>query len=190
MSDLTEKELLEALRDWHENYTLPLRVCNNKHQLLYHKQAKAQLRVIVEGHFSEEGFPCDKCGAPTKRADFHLVCRNLECDKYSKVVASIVLYDSKKPDPDTEPKQVEELVEDIIFIAEYEGVEHDSKCRQIKQLLTRQPQKRTVTRGEIYGAVARGWCHHETKDKEMDVVLATAIAKEVCKELGIEVVKE
>ena len=51
---MTREELLEALRDWHENYTLPLRVCNNKHQLLYHKQAYTQLKAIITEYFNEK----------------------------------------------------------------------------------------------------------------------------------------
>ena len=47
----------------------------------------------------------------------------------------------------------EELIDDIIFIAEHEDVEYDSKCRQIKQLLQ---SKRTVTREEI----KKAWLKH------------------------------
>lgn len=32
---------------------------------------------------------------------------------------------------------------------------------------------------EIRGAVARGWCHQDSEDRVMDVVLAGAIAEEV-----------
>ena len=34
-------------------------------------------------------------------------------------------------------------------------------------------------RQELLGAIARGWCHTETGDREMDSVLAEAICQEV-----------
>ena len=36
-----------------------------------------------------------------------------------------------------------------------------------------------MTREELLGAVARGWCHKNTEQKTMDVDLAVAIADEV-----------
>ncbi len=36
-----------------------------------------------------------------------------------------------------------------------------------------------MTREEIAGAVARGWCHPETENRVMDAVLAGAITEEV-----------
>ena len=38
-----------------------------------------------------------------------------------------------------------------------------------------------ITREEIMGAVARGWCSKENEHKEMDSVLAIAISEEVSK---------
>lgn len=38
---------------------------------------------------------------------------------------------------------------------------------------------------EIMGAVARGWCSPENEHKVMDVHLADAITKEVCKVRGL-----
>lgn len=42
----------------------------------------------------------------------------------------------------------------------------------------------------IRGAVARGWCSPENSHKEMDVVLASAIATEVMRAIEAECAKE
>jgi len=39
--------------------------------------------------------------------------------------------------------------------------------------------KDEVTRAELDGAIARGWCHQKNENKEMDSDLAEAIAFEV-----------
>lgn len=41
------------------------------------------------------------------------------------------------------------------------------------------PKQKPVTWDDVLGAVARGWTHDANKHKQMDVELATAIAKEV-----------
>lgn len=41
-----------------------------------------------------------------------------------------------------------------------------------------------ISLDDVRGAVARGWCTKENEKKEMDVVLALAIADEVYKLLG------
>ncbi len=42
-------------------------------------------------------------------------------------------------------------------------------------------QRESITKDEILGAVARGWCHKKTEDKVMDIDLASAITDEVVK---------
>ncbi|KKW10620.1 MAG: hypothetical protein UY48_C0033G0008 [Candidatus Gottesmanbacteria bacterium GW2011_GWB1_49_7] len=43
-----------------------------------------------------------------------------------------------------------------------------------------------VTQEEIMGAVARAWCYPENEEKVMDIELAIAASKEVCKLFNIE----
>lgn len=47
--------------------------------------------------------------------------------------------------------------------------------------------RKTLTKEELRGAIARGWCHPANSKKEMDVDLALAIAEEVarCIEVGV-----
>ena len=47
-----------------------------------------------------------------------------------------------------------------------------------------------MTREELIGAVARGWCHDENSSKTMDSDLAMAIVEEVEKELDKMVLSE
>jgi len=46
-----KKDLLSVLEDWHEQYTLPLRVNNDKLQLQYQNETHRELRKIVEEYF-------------------------------------------------------------------------------------------------------------------------------------------
>ena len=47
-------------------------------------------------------------------------------------------------------------------------------------------EKAPLTRSDIYGAIARGWCSLRNAKKVMDTDLASDCAEEVCKLLGLE----
>ena len=101
-------------------------------------------------------------------------------DQLVKIVEGHFKYKYLDNDPEcyhvADQEQVDELVEDIILIAEYEGVEHDSKCRQIKQLLTRQPvQVDEDTKNVIDNLVGLQECLEAGEDWCSVAVVAGAI---------------
>lgn len=53
MTEFSEKGILSTLKDWKNQYTLPLRVCGNAHQAVHHERVHALVRKIVKLWFKE-----------------------------------------------------------------------------------------------------------------------------------------
>ncbi len=83
-------------------------------------------------------------------------------------------------------KQIDKLANFIM--AEVEGEPSisegagDTAIRIIKKL-----QKQSISKDDIAGAVARGWCHKANEKKTMDTDLAFAIVDEIIKILPMKI---
>ena len=134
MSDLNEKELLEELEWWYKEFNsvyLEVREsCNDKSGINRTEQIYAQLRKIVEGHFSEP--------VQVDEEQIQLI------KSHDEEAGAYYFKFTNKPITKT-TEEVDDLV----------NIDWDAQGKVVGvELLT---QKRTVTEKEIRGLIVTNW---------------------------------